>query len=141
MQELEPSAVSVKENFATLFLLEALPTMFLRNATHELALHKLYDAYRRLPTKADRLKERDIRNQVRDINPYDFCNASLRMISTYSGQAITHRTEAHEFTRFDRLAFDWTRRRALSADLVLYLENNSFKLDHTIVQLYEQIPK
>lgn len=141
MKEPEPTAMTTKENYAALFLIEALPTTFLRSATHENALERLYYRFRKLPAKADQLKNRDIRAQVREIKPYDLCNISIKMISTYSGQAITHRTEAREFERFDRLAFDWTRRRALSADLVLYLENNSIKLDHTIIQLHEQIPK
>ncbi len=141
MKEIDPLVMTGKESFTATFLVGALPTIFLRNATNETALQRLYDMYRRLPAKADKLADRNLRTQVREIKPYDFCNVSLKMISAYSGQAITHRTETREFERFDRLAFDWTRRRSLSADLVLYLENNSFKLDHTIIQLHEQIPK
>lgn len=122
-----------KENYAALFLLDALPTTFLRNATNEQALERLYDRFKRLPSKADKLKDRELRTQVREIKPYDFCSVSLKMVSSYSNQAIIHRQEAREFDRFDHLSFDWTRRRALSADLVHYVENNSVKLDCTIL--------
>lgn len=141
MKEAEHTSITPKESFTAIFLLGALPTDFLRGATNEKALMQLYEMYKKLPAKADLLEDRDLRTQIREITPYDFCCVSLQMMFSYNYQAMTNRGDSYEYRRFNDLSTDWAKRRDLGADLVHHLKNNSTRLDCTVLQFRDQIPR
>lgn len=134
-KEFEATKLDKKQFVGALFLEEALPEDFLKNAPDKTALLSLASSFARLPALADRISDRQTRTYVRSISAFDLCNIALKMNSHYIDSAFSHANGSREFRRDNNSSELWLRRRALAADLVHFLRNNSTRLDCTMLPL------